>query len=84
MKREDRENGMEPSKKKVKKTNKLDEASCKATEFKGYDLSELPHEALPIFGAEYKGQHSYTVNLGGAVSGLCSINTLNMFHFVCL
>ena len=85
MKREDRESGMEPNKKKKKKkTQKLDEDSCKATVFKGYDLSELPHEALPVFGAEYKGQHSYTINLSGAVSGLCLINTLNLFHFLCL
>lgn len=31
--------------------------------FKQYDLSSLPHEALPLERAEYKGKHSYTVTI---------------------
>ena len=40
----------------------------KMTSWKGYDLSELPLEALPIYGMEYKGKHSYTIIICGAVS----------------
>ena len=59
----------EKSHKANKKAKPTDESDPpKATEFKGYDLQDLPTEALPVFGAEYKGQHSYTINLQGAVS----------------
>jgi hypothetical protein len=59
----------EKSHKPNKKAKLTDEsAPPKATEFKGYDLRHLPTEALPVFGFEYKGQHSYTIHLGGAVS----------------
>ena len=40
----------------------------RTTEFKGYDLSALPEAALPFDGQVYKGAHSYTVNVGDAVS----------------
>lgn len=35
--------------------------------WKGYDLSELPDEALPFRDGVYKGNHSYTVTVGEAV-----------------
>ena len=38
--------------------------------FKGYDLSDLPAEALPYVGGSYKGKHSYTVNMGDCVPGV--------------
>ena len=61
--------GSDPKKRKKGDKPPTDE-TCppKATSFKGYDLSALPQEALPIFGHAYKGQHSYTVNIEGSVS----------------
>lgn len=35
----------------------------RATEFKGYDLTNLPLDALPRADFVYKGKHSYTVNI---------------------
>lgn len=57
-----------------KKSRKLtdDVMPPKATEFRGYDLSHLPLEALPEYGREYKGLHSYTVTIQDAVSQLLS------------
>lgn len=73
MKREDRANeskGCEPPSKKSKKKTPLndDDMPPKVTEFKGYDLNHLPLEALPLYGHDYKGLHSYTVNINGAAS----------------
>lgn len=73
MKREDRDSGVgcEAGAKKKQKTSKNlnDEiAPPKTTDFKGYDLGNLPLEALPVYGREYKGNHSYTVYVEGAVS----------------
>lgn len=36
--------------------------------FKQYDLEGLPFEALPFIGVTYKGMHSYTVPVQGAVA----------------
>ena len=36
-------------------------------EFKGYDVSNLPEKARPFSDHDYKGSHSYTVNVGEAV-----------------
>ena len=72
LKREDRDHGEGPPNKCSKKNEKKKLTDTitppKATNFKGYDLTDLPLEALPLFNHEYKGRHSYTVNLGGAVS----------------
>ena len=37
----------------------------RSTIFKDYNLNELnvPDEALPVHGKDYKGSHSYTINL---------------------
>lgn len=37
--------------------------------FHGYDLSDLPHEALPFVDGLYKGKHSYTVHMGDCAPG---------------
>lgn len=39
----------------------------RATSFKGYNLELLPIEARPYVGGNYKGLHSYTVPVRGAV-----------------
>lgn len=62
----------QPPTKKAKSKQPSDD-ELRATEFKGYDVSELPSEALPMFGHEYKGSHSYTVHIQGAVSWLIFI-----------
>lgn len=61
-------------KKKVKKGKKVQRSSTvvsdpsggRMTTFKGYDLvaMEIPEEALPYNGVDYKGQKSYTINMG--------------------
>ena len=40
-----------------------EDAAQRAPSFKGYDLNEmnLPIDARPILGHEYRGRHSYTV-----------------------
>ena len=70
MKRADREASCDAKTKKKKKVNPPTDETCppKATEFKGYDLTSLPSDALPVFGHEYKGRHSYTLSINGAVS----------------
>ena len=40
----------------------------RAMQFKGYDLRELPLDALPFSNVEYKGKHSYTVPIQTAES----------------
>lgn len=42
----------------------------RADTFKGYDLAALgiPEEARPLDGGDYKGRHSYTVNIEGAAA----------------
>ena len=69
LKRADREESCD-TKTKKKKVNPPTDETCppKATEFKGYDLNGLPSDALPLFGHEYKRQHSYTLNISGAVT----------------
>ena len=44
----------------------------KCTMFKGYNLNDLevPDQALPVLGREYKGSHSYTVCVEGAATHL--------------
>ena len=39
------------------------DAHGRMTTFKEHDLSSLPHEALPLERVEYKGKHSYTLNI---------------------
>ena len=39
-------------------------------DFKGYNLSQLPSEALPFADQTYKGQHSYTIRCREAVPWL--------------
>lgn len=69
LKRNDRDTLDVPSKKKKKAEKPTDTKDPpKASTFKGYDLSMLPLDALPIYNHEYRGAHSYTVNLDGAVS----------------
>ena len=71
LKRGDRADGADAKpRKKSKGGEKPSDATDppKMTSWKGYDLSQLPLEALPIYGVEYKGNHSYTVTICGAVS----------------
>ena len=39
----------------------------KTTSFKAYDLTGIPEQALPVADQAYKGLHSYTVWVQGAV-----------------
>ena len=39
----------------------------KTSSFKAYDLTGLPEQALPVADQAYKGLHSYTVWVQGAV-----------------
>ena len=58
----------------------------RAKAFKGYDLTGLPHAALPFVGQTYKGKHSYTVTVGQAVAWTCvCFQFLNATHYkVCI
>lgn len=73
------DSGVERAPKKSKRDNGKPEAKNtnsdpvdlqRTTKFKAYDLKGLgiPDDALPFHGVEYKGSHSYTVNLNGAVA----------------
>lgn len=69
LKREDREgcDAKKPATKKRKTVPSDETMPPRSTCFKGYDLAELPYECLPLFQGEYKGQHSYTAIVEGAV-----------------
>jgi len=69
LKREDREgcDGKQSASKKRKVVPTDETMPPRATSFNGYDLSQLPYECLPLFQGEYKGKHSYTANVDGAV-----------------
>ena len=58
---------MSKIKKDARKPETADADRERARTFKTHDLAHLPYEALPFVDQEYKGKHSYTVTIGGAV-----------------
>lgn len=57
-----------PTKKSKKRAKPPPDDEVRTTMFRDYDVSDLPTEALPVYGHPYKGLHSYTVHINGAVA----------------